>query len=181
MAGLSRAGASARDRGVQAQPLSSLAIRRIVMRNAGDHGGWLNAGPALPVPGLAKVAVMLAVYLSFLGLLHHGGVFDPGLDPLSKFAVACGIISFWVLASPLMSLAKGNVGPVIFAALTAVFSGAGAAAAEEGTGGPERRDFGFLSLLLAPSHLITSLSKLVSELPCGRSQRWAGEMENPAK
>jgi hypothetical protein len=83
------------------------------------------AAPALPIPGVAKVVVMLAVYLGFLGFLHYSGAFDPGLDPMSRFAVACGVISFWLLASPLMSLAKGNVGPVVFAVLTAgVLAGA---------------------------------------------------------
>jgi hypothetical protein len=79
------------------------------------------AAPALPVPGTAKVAVMLTVYLGFLGFLHRCRVFDPGLTPLPRFAVACGIISFWVLASPLMAIAKGNVGPVIFALLMTGF------------------------------------------------------------
>jgi hypothetical protein len=79
------------------------------------------AAPALPVPGVAKVVMMLAVYLGFLGFLHYSEAFKPRLDPLSKFAIACGIISFWVLASPLMALAKGNVGPVVFAALMAGF------------------------------------------------------------
>jgi hypothetical protein len=77
------------------------------------------AAPALPMPGAVKVVVMLAVYLGFLGFLHRCRAFDPGLDPLSRFAVACGVISFWVLAAPLGALAKGNVGPVIFAVLTA--------------------------------------------------------------
>jgi hypothetical protein len=76
------------------------------------------AAPALPMPGVVKVVVMLAVYLGFLGFLHRSHAFDPGLAPLSRFAVACGVISFWVLASPLMALAKGNVGPVVFALLT---------------------------------------------------------------
>jgi hypothetical protein len=79
------------------------------------------AAPALPVPGVAIVLIMLIVYLGFLGFLHHSRVFEPGLVPLSRFAVACGIISFWVLASPLMAVAKGNVGPVVFAALMAGF------------------------------------------------------------
>ena len=79
------------------------------------------AAPSLPLPGVAKVVVMLTVYLGFLGFLHHSRAFDPGLDSLSRFAVACGIISVWVLASPLMALAKGNVGPVVFAVLTAGF------------------------------------------------------------
>ena len=77
------------------------------------------AAPTLPIPGLVKLVVMLTVYLGFLGFLHRRGAFDPGLDPLSRFAVACGVISFWVLAAPLGALAKGNVGPVVFAVLTA--------------------------------------------------------------
>ena len=77
------------------------------------------ATPALPMPGMVKVVVMLAVYWGFLGFLHRNQAFDPGLDPLSRCAVAGGVISFWVLASPLMALAKGNVGPVVFAVLTA--------------------------------------------------------------
>jgi hypothetical protein len=79
------------------------------------------AAPALPMPGAVKVVVMLAVYLGFLGFLHRSGAFNPSLDPLSRFTVACGIISFWILASPLMALAKGNVGPVVFAVLAAGF------------------------------------------------------------
>jgi len=75
--------------------------------------------PALPVPALAKVVVMLTFYLAFLGFLHHNRAFDPGLDPLSKCALASGIISFWILASPLMALAKGNVGPFVLAGLMA--------------------------------------------------------------
>jgi len=79
------------------------------------------AAPALPMPGVVKVVLMLTVYLGFLGFLHRRRAFDPGLDPLSRFAVACGVISFWVLAAPLGALAKGNVGPVVFAVLTAGF------------------------------------------------------------
>jgi hypothetical protein len=43
---------------------------------------------------VAKVVVMLAAYLGFLGFLHHNQAFDPGLDPLSRCAVAGGVISF---------------------------------------------------------------------------------------
>jgi hypothetical protein len=75
------------------------------------------AAPALPVPAIAKAAVMMTVYAAFLGLLHHSRAFDRGLDPLSKFAVASGIISFWILVSPLTAFGKGNVGPVAFAVL----------------------------------------------------------------
>jgi hypothetical protein len=77
------------------------------------------AAPALRMPGVAKVVVMLAAYLGFLSFLHHNQAFDPGLPPFARFAIACGFISFWFLASPLMALAKGNVGPVVFAVLTA--------------------------------------------------------------
>jgi hypothetical protein len=79
------------------------------------------AAPALPMPGVVKVVVMLTVYLGFVGFLHRSRALNPGLDPRSRFAVACGVISFWLLASPLMALAKGNVGPVVFAVLTAGF------------------------------------------------------------
>jgi hypothetical protein len=77
------------------------------------------AAPALPVPPIAKVAIMMTAYAAFLGLLHHNRAFDLGLDPLSKFAVASGIISFWILVSPLTSFGKRNVGPVAFALLVA--------------------------------------------------------------
>jgi hypothetical protein len=78
------------------------------------------ATPAVSIPAVAKVVVMIADYLAFLGLLRWCGVFRPGLDRLSRFAVASGIISFWVLVSPLTALTKGNVGPVFFGALVAV-------------------------------------------------------------
>ena len=37
--------------------------------------------PALPVPALAKVVVMLTFYLAFLGFLYHNRAFDPGAGP----------------------------------------------------------------------------------------------------
>jgi hypothetical protein len=76
------------------------------------------AAPALPIPGAVKVGVMLAVYLAFLGFLYRSRAFDPALGPKWRFAVAGGIISFWIMVSPLMALAKGNPGPLIFALLT---------------------------------------------------------------
>jgi hypothetical protein len=79
------------------------------------------AAPELPLLAIAKVALMIAVYSAFLVLLHHGGAFTPGLDPPSKFAVASGVISFWILISPLTAFGKGNVGPVAFAVPMAVF------------------------------------------------------------
>ena len=79
------------------------------------------AAPTLAIPAVAKVVVMLAAYLAFLGWLWRNGIFRPELDPLSKFAGASGIISFWILVSPLTAYGKGNVGPVFFGALTAIF------------------------------------------------------------
>jgi hypothetical protein len=79
------------------------------------------ATPTVAIPAVAKVVVMLAAYAGFLVLLRRSGVFRPGLDPLSKFAVAAGIITFWILVSPLTSFGKGNIGPVFFGALTACF------------------------------------------------------------
>ncbi len=77
------------------------------------------AAPALPVPAFVQAALMITAYAAFLGFLHHNRAFDPGLDPLSKFAVAAGVISFWILASPLISFGKRNVGPVTCAVLVA--------------------------------------------------------------
>ena len=52
-------------------------------------------------------------------MLRWCGVFRLRLDPLSKLAVASGIISFWVLVSPLTALSKHKVGPLFFAVLVA--------------------------------------------------------------
>jgi hypothetical protein len=75
------------------------------------------AAPTLPVPAIVKIIVMFGVYAAFVLFLRHNRVFDLGLDPLSKFAGAAGMISFWILISPLTARGKGNVGPVAFAAL----------------------------------------------------------------
>jgi hypothetical protein len=79
------------------------------------------AAPTLAIPAVAKVVIMLTVYAAYLELLRRNGVFRPGLEALSKFAVASGIISFWILISPLTSFGKRNVGPVFFGALMASF------------------------------------------------------------
>jgi len=76
------------------------------------------AAPTLAIPAAAKIAVMLLFYLAFLGLLRRNGTFRAGLNPLSKFAVASGMISFWIILSPLASIAKHNLGPASFGALT---------------------------------------------------------------
>ena len=70
-----------------------------------DNNGGRFAAPTLAIPAVVKVLVMLSVYLAFLEMLRRYGAFRPGLSPLSKLAVAGGIISFWILISPLKSLA----------------------------------------------------------------------------
>lgn len=79
------------------------------------------AAPTLAIPTAVKVVMMLGVYLAFLEWLRRRAIFRPGLAPLSKFAVAGGIISFWILLSPLTTLSKGNPGPAFFGALMAIF------------------------------------------------------------
>jgi len=79
------------------------------------------AAPTLAIPAVAKLAVMLGVYVAFLECLRRSGIFEPGQKPLSKLAGASGIISFWVLVSPLTSFGKGNPGPVCFGVFMAVF------------------------------------------------------------
>ena len=79
------------------------------------------ATPFLPIPTVAKVVVTTTVYAGFLEMLRRSGAFRPGLDPLSKLAAAGGIISFWIVVSPLTSLGKHNPGPVIFGGLAAYF------------------------------------------------------------
>jgi hypothetical protein len=79
------------------------------------------AAPTLAIPAAAKVTVMLGVYLAFLDWLRRRGIFHPGQKSLSKFAAASGIISFWVLVSPLTSFGKGSPVPLCFGVLMAVF------------------------------------------------------------
>ncbi len=79
------------------------------------------AAPALPIPILAKIAIMLGVYLAFLALLARNRVFNPLFPVRPKFAVACGIISFWILLAPLMSVAKGSPLPLLVAVPLVVF------------------------------------------------------------
>lgn len=79
------------------------------------------AAPTLAIPAVAKVVVMMAVYLAFLEWLRRSGMFRCGLNPLSKFAGASGIISFWILVSPLTSFGKSNPGPVCCGTFMAFF------------------------------------------------------------
>jgi hypothetical protein len=79
------------------------------------------AAPTIAIPPLAQATIILATYAAFLELLRRSGTFQTGLDPLSKFTLAAGIVSFWVLVSPLSSFAKGNIGPVSFGLFMAAF------------------------------------------------------------
>ena len=79
------------------------------------------AAPTLAIPAAAKLVMMLGVYLAFLAWLRRKGLFRSGLNPIGKFAGASGIISFWILVSPLTSFGRHNPGPVCFGVLMAVF------------------------------------------------------------
>ena len=79
------------------------------------------ATPALAMPAVAKVVIILMAFLAYLAWLRRSGAFRSGLDPVSKLAVAGGMVCFWVLMSPLASLQKGNPAPLFFGALMAGF------------------------------------------------------------
>ncbi|MGA2655967.1 MAG: hypothetical protein ABSH34_00445 [Verrucomicrobiota bacterium] len=79
------------------------------------------AAPSLPMPALAKMMLMAAVYLAFLGFLGRNHAFKPGLPPLAQLAIAGGIVSFWVLVAPVTMIGKGNPGPLIFALFAIAF------------------------------------------------------------
>jgi len=57
----------------------------------------------------------------FLEWLRRSGIFRAECEPLAKLAVAGGIISFWILISPLTSFGKRNLGPVAFGIFMAMF------------------------------------------------------------
>ncbi len=71
------------------------------------------AFPSTPIPPVVIIAVILGIYAAFLGFLRRIRAFDSSLDPLAKFAVAAGMISFFIAVSPLISLGKHNPGPII--------------------------------------------------------------------
>jgi hypothetical protein len=79
------------------------------------------AAPTLAIPAVAKIGVMLTVYFLFLEWLRRSRIFRAECDPLAKLAVAAGIISFWILISPLTSFGKRNIGPVLFGIFMALF------------------------------------------------------------
>lgn len=78
------------------------------------------AAPTLGIPAVAEIGVMLLVYCLFLAWLRRSGVFRAECEPLAKLAVAGGIISFWILISPLTSFGKRNLGPVVFGIFMAI-------------------------------------------------------------
>ena len=78
------------------------------------------AFPSIPIPPAIIIAVILAVYAAFLWFLHHIRAFDRNLDPVSKFAIAAGMISFFIAVSPLKSLGEHNPGPIICGVIAVV-------------------------------------------------------------
>ncbi len=73
--------------------------------------------PSLAIPFLLKIAIMLAVYGSFLFFLNRRQVFAPSLSFYRQFVFACGIISFWLFVSPLASVIKHDPVPIMAAVL----------------------------------------------------------------
>ena len=78
------------------------------------------AAPTVAMPTAAKVVLMLGVYLAYLAWLRRSGVFRPGQTPQLRLAAVGGVISFWILISPLSSFSKGNPGPACFGLLMAL-------------------------------------------------------------
>ena len=76
--------------------------------------------PAVSMPATLQVMLMFGVLAAFLTFLNHNRVFDLDLDPLAKFAVAAGMISFWLLVSPLTMLSHHSPGPIVFAVLVVI-------------------------------------------------------------
>jgi hypothetical protein len=79
------------------------------------------AVPALPLPTLAKIGIMLAVYGAFLWIAQRNQAFSPILPPLSRLACASGIISFWILVSPVAIFMRHSFGPLVIAVLMSIF------------------------------------------------------------
>ena len=78
------------------------------------------AAPSLPIPAAARIFIMLTVYALFLVFLRRIHAFDHDFDPLSRYAVAAGMISSFIAASPLISLGKQNPGPIICGVVAAI-------------------------------------------------------------
>ena len=77
------------------------------------------AAPALSISPAAKIALMMGAYLGYLGWLKRNRAFDLALEPPLKFAIASGMISFWLLVSPAVSFGKRSVEPALAGALVA--------------------------------------------------------------
>jgi len=73
------------------------------------------AAPAMNMSAWIMVAAMVGVYLGFLAVLARFRTFDPRLPALSKLAAAGGIITFWLMVSPMAAFGKGNPSPLIAA------------------------------------------------------------------
>ncbi|HEY3852869.1 MAG TPA: hypothetical protein VGO67_00585 [Verrucomicrobiae bacterium] len=78
------------------------------------------AFPSIPIPPAIIIVIILAIYAMFLGFLHRIRAFDRSLDPLAKFAIAAGMISFFIAVSPLKSFGGHNPGPIICGVIAVV-------------------------------------------------------------
>lgn len=79
------------------------------------------AAPALKIPSPLQIILMLGACFFFLTILRRRRAFAPDLPPLSRFAVASGIIAFWIVTSPFGSLARHSPGPLLFGIFVGVF------------------------------------------------------------
>lgn len=77
--------------------------------------------PALHVPTMVQIGIMLGAYGGFLWFAHRNQAFDIALPAMSKLACASGIISFWILVSPFSCALRGTVAPLVVAMLMPVF------------------------------------------------------------
>ena len=76
--------------------------------------------PAASFPAPVIIVVMLAAYFAFVRFLIAHGVFSESLSGQSRFAVAAGMITFWILIS-FVKLLGGFFSPAIVAIFIVAF------------------------------------------------------------
>ena len=76
--------------------------------------------PSLALPAFVIIAVMAAAYAIFIRFLFKSGALDAHLPPASAYAISAGVITFWIVVSPLKAF-EGVLSPLITAILAAIF------------------------------------------------------------
>ena len=72
------------------------------------------------IPTALKITIMSGGYLVMLAFLQRNSAFSE-LSPFAKFSLASWVITFWLLVSPLMMVAKHDPGPIVVAIGMIVF------------------------------------------------------------